>query len=150
MLVFFICLFLITLVLVIVLSTISIKIERLEVSNFNSENKLRYDYEVYFELYFLDKLKFLSIKINKDKLNKLNIKEKMKNMDFGKVKREIPKKEELKEIIKKLKINIVKLNLKIEIGTFDVILTSGIIAILGSVLRNYTCKNNKKVQKRKI
>ena len=69
----------------------------------------------------------------------------MKNMDFGKVKSEMPKKEELKEIIKKLKINLAKLNLKIEIGTIDVLLTSGLIAILGSTLRNYTCKNNKKI-----
>ena len=74
-LVFFICLFLLLLILVIILSTISIRVDRLEVSNFNSENKLRYYYEMYLELYFLDKLKYLSIKVNKDKLNKLKRKD---------------------------------------------------------------------------
>lgn len=147
MLVFFICLFLVIFALAIILSTIRIRVEKLEVSNINNENKLKYDYEVYLELYFLDKLKMISIKINKEKLNKLGIKEKMKSLDFRKVKSEIPKKEEVKEIIKKLKINLSRLNLKIEIGTIDVIITSGLVAIIGSILGFILAKTIKRYKK---
>ncbi len=133
-LVFFICTFIILTILLLILSTISIRAEKVEVSNLNEEHKIKYDYKVYLELYFFNKLKILSIKIDKDKINKLDIKDKIKNVNFRKVKNDVLNKEELKEIIKTLNIDLVKLNLKIELGTIDVIITSGIIAIIGATL----------------
>ena len=133
-LVFFICLFLVLLVTVIILSTISVRIERFNASNYNEAGKLKIDYKVFFELLFLNKLKIFSIKINKELINKLNVKKKIENIDFKQAKTNMPSKKDLKQIIKKSQIEIEKLNLKLEIGTIDVILTSAIITALASII----------------
>lgn len=133
-LVFFICLFLVLLVTVIILSTISVRIEKFKVSNYNKCGKLKIDYRVFFELIFLSKLKIFSIKINKELIDKLNVKKKIENIDFKQAKTNIPSKKYLKQIIKKSQIEIDKLNLKLEIGTIDVILTSAIITALASII----------------
>ncbi len=133
-LVFFICLFLVLLVTVIILSTISVRIERFNASNYNEAGKLKIDYKVFFELLFLNKLKIFSIKINKELINKLNVKKKIENIDFKQAKTNMPSKKDLKQIIKKSQIEIDKLNLKLEIGTIDVILTSAIITALASII----------------
>ncbi len=133
-LVFFICLFLVLLVTVIILSTISVRIERFNASNYNEGGKLKIDYKVFFELLFLNKLKIFSIKINKELINKLNVKKKIENIDFKQAKTNMPSKKDLKQIIKKSQIEIDKLNLKLEIGTIDVILTSAIITALASII----------------
>lgn len=132
-LVFFICLFLILTVTVIILSTISVRIEEFKASNCNESKKLQVDYKVFFELIFLNKLKIFSIKIDKELVDKLNVKEKVKNIDFKQAKTNMPNKKDLKQIIKKLQIVIDKLDLKVEISTIDVILTSAIITILACV-----------------
>lgn len=133
-LVFFILLLIILSVLLIVLSTISIRIEKLKISNYNPINKLEYDYITYFELYFLNKIKILSVKIDKDKIKKIDLKQKLQNMDLKNIQKDLITKEEIKEIIKKLKIEIPTLNLKLKIGTENVIVTSGIIALVSSLL----------------
>lgn len=133
-LVFFICLFLILTITVIILSTISVRIEKFKASNYNEYGKFYIDYKVFFELLFLNKLKIFSIKIDKELVDKLKVKEKVKNIDFKQAKTNMPSKKDLKQIIKKLQIRIDKLNLKAEIGTIDVILTSAIITILASII----------------
>lgn len=133
-LVFFICLFLVLMVTVIILSTISVRIERFNASNYNEGGKLKIDYKVFFELLFLNKLKIFSIKINKELINKLNVKKKIENIDFKQAKTNMPSKKDLKQIVKKSQIEIDKLNLKLEIGTIDVILTSAIITALASII----------------
>lgn len=148
-LVFFICLFLILTITVIILSTISVRIEKFKVSNYNECEKLNIDYKVFFELLFLNKIKILSIKIDKELVDKLKVKEKVKNIDFKQAKTNMPSKKDLKQIIKKLQIRIDKLNLKAEIGTIDVILTSAIITILASVIGIVFAKIIKKYDKEK-
>lgn len=148
-LVFFISLFFILLITLIILSTISIRIEEFKASNYNECGKLNVDYKIFFELLFLNKLKILSIKIDKQLADKLNVKQRMKNIDFKQVKTDIPSKKELKELFKRLKIRIDKLNLKLEIGTIDVILTSAIIAILASVIGIILANVIKKYEKEK-
>ena len=146
-LVFFICLFLVLLITVVILSTISVRIEKFKVSNYNQCGKLNVYYKVFFELLFLNKLKIFSIKIDKELVNKLKVKEKVKNIDFKQAKTNMPSKKDIKEIIKKLQISIDKLKLKLEIGTIDVILTSAIITILASVIGILLAKVVKKYDK---
>lgn len=148
-LVFFICVFLILTITVVILSTISVRIEKFKVSNYNEYGKLNVDYKIFFELLFLNKLKIFSIKIDKGMVNKLKVKDKVKNIDFKQVKTDMPSKKELKEIIKKLQIKLDKLNLKVEIGTIDVILTSGIITILASTIGIELARIIKKYDKEK-
>lgn len=126
-LVFFIVIFiLIVLILATILSTMYFKIENLNISNEN--HKFKFNAIIYIELYFLDKIKIFKLKINPEKIN---LKEKI---DFDKLKNELPKKVETKKIIQKLKIELEKIDLNIEIGTQDVLITSGIVAILGSAI----------------
>lgn len=136
-LVFFICTFLFLLLTVLILSTISIRIENLNLSNINLENKLKINYCIYFELYFLNKLKILSLREEKEDLDKLSskfdLKDKVQKVNFKSMKKNISK-EELKKILKTLKIDLYKINLKIKIGTEDVIITSVIITILSTIL----------------
>ena len=148
-LVFFICIFLLLTITVIILSTISIRIEEFKASNFNECGKLKIDYKVFFELFLLNKLKIFSIKIDKELVNKLNVKQKMKNINFKQVKTDMPSPKELKELINKLQVRVDKLNLKAEIGTIDVIITSAIITILASVIGIGFAKVIKKYDKEK-
>lgn len=133
-LVFFICTFIILTITVIVLSTISIKIDRFKLSNYNERGKAKYDFKIFLELFFLNKLKIFSLKIDKKQIKKINLQQKMKNVDFNKLKTKAPSKEEINKLIKKLKINVAKLNFRLEIGTMDVILTSAIITFLASAI----------------
>ena len=146
-LVFFICLFLILTITVIILSTISVRIEKFKASNYNKCGKLKIDYKVFFELFFLNKLKIFSIKIDKELINKLKVKEKVKKIDFKQAKTNMPSKKDLKEITKKLQIRIDKLNLKLEIGTINIFLTSAIITILASIIGIGLAKVIKKYNK---
>ena len=59
----FILVFLLIVLLMLLLCTITIRIEELDLSNCNYKSKLEYDFEIYFELYVLNKLKILSIKM---------------------------------------------------------------------------------------
>lgn len=148
-LVFFICVFLILTITVVILSTISVRIEKFNVSNYNEYGKFNVDYKIFFELLFLNKLKIFSIKIDKALVNKLNVKDKVKDINFKQVKTDIPSKKELKEIIEKLQIKLDKLNLKVEIGTIDVIFTSVIITILASIIGIVFARVIKKYDKEK-
>ena len=146
-LVFFICLFLVLLITVVILSTISFRIEKFKASNYNEYGKLKIDYKVFFELLFLNKLKIFSIKIDKGVADKLKVKDKLKNIDFQQAKTNMPSKKDFKEIIKKLQIKIDKLNLKLDIGTIDIILTSTIITVLASTIGIVLARMIKKYDK---
>lgn len=146
-LVFFICLFLVLLITVVILSTISVRIEKFKASNYNKYGKLKIDYKVFFELLFLNKLKIFSIKIDKGVADKLKVKDKLKNIDFQQAKTNMPSKKDFKEIIKKLQIKIDKLNLKLDIGTIDIILTSAIITVLASTIGIVLARMIKKYDK---
>lgn len=148
-LVFFIFVFLLLVITVLILSTINIRIEKFKASNYNECGKLQIEYKIFFELLFLNKLKIFSIRIDKALVNKLNVKDKVKDINFKQVKTDIPSKKELKEIIEKLQIKLDKLNLKVEIGTIDVIFTSVIITILASIIGIVFARVIKKYDKEK-
>lgn len=145
--VFFIILFLILCILLIIFSTIKIDIRKFKFDNERLDNKL--DYYFYIELYFFDKIKIFSLMLNKEKVQrlnqKMNIQNKIKDIDFKKVKRDLPSKEDFKKIVKKLKIKIDEFHLILKVGTEDVIITSAIVTgiasalgiILAKLIKNY-------------
>lgn len=150
MILVFIIIFFAFMTLAIILSTISIRIEKLEISNLNTLGKITYDFDIYFELLFLNKLKMISIKVDKKKIlhSNIQLKSKMQNMNFKKIKQDFPK-IKLKDILKKLNINVSKFNFKFEIGTEDVIITAGIIAVVASALGIILARVIKKYDKEK-
>ncbi len=135
--VFFVILFFILLLSCIIFSTLRICIQRMNFSNANS-SKIKYDYLIFFDLYFLNQIKILRLKANPEKIKKLNqkmkIDEKIKKADFKKMKEDLPTKEEANKLYKKLNIKLENFHLKLELGTYDVIITSAIITILSSLL----------------
>lgn len=132
--VFFIILFLALLILAITLSTLQIEIKRASISNMNSK-KIEYDYLIFLQLKFLGKLKIIQIEINKEKVRKLNKKLKLREkIDFKKVEKGISNKKERKKLQEKLNIKLNEFHLKAEIGTYDVIITSAIIAVISSAI----------------
>ena len=134
--VFFIILFLILLILLILLSTIRINVNNFQFNNKNVSNKC--DYCFLIQLYFLDKIKIFSLMIDKEKIKKLNkkmdIETKIKETDFKKVKRDLPSIKELKKATSKMHIKLEEFHLKLGIGTEDVIITSALVAGIASVL----------------
>lgn len=135
--VFFIILFVILLVLVIICSTINIEIERLKISNAQT-SKLQYDYLIFLELKFLNHIKVMRLTLDPEKIKKLNqrtkIKEKIQNIDIKDMKKDFIDKQEVKQLAKKLDIKLEQFYFCLEIGTKDVIITSGIIAIVASLI----------------
>lgn len=132
--VFFIILFLALLILVITLSTLQIRIKKANISNMNL-GKIEYDYLFFIELKFLNKLKIIQIAIDKEKVSKLSKKFKLKEkIDIKKVEKGIPNKKERKKLQEKLDIKLNEFHLKAEIGTYDVIITSAIIAVISSAI----------------
>lgn len=132
--VFFIILFLALLILVITLSTLQIRIKKANISNMNL-GKIEYDYLFFIELKFLNKLKIIQIAIDKEKVSKLSKKFKLKEkIDIKKVEKGIPNKKARKKLQEKLDIKLNEFHLKAEIGTYDVIITSAIIAVISSAI----------------
>ena len=54
---------------IIIFSTIQINLKKIDISNNNNKNELKYDYKIFLDLYFLNKIKFISIKIDSFKIS---------------------------------------------------------------------------------
>lgn len=123
--------------LIILLSTIRIEVDKVKLKIFEEKlkkSKIIFDYELYIGLYLLGKIKIVKIKINKQILNKINIKEKISTENIKKIKREAKKNKELKKVIKKLNIEILKLDLKLELDTPDVLITTGLVTTISIIV----------------
>ncbi len=131
--VFFIMLFFILILLVIVCSTIKIEIQKLRFLN-NETDKLQYDYLMFLELRFLNHIKIVRLTLTPQKLKRLNqkvnLKEKLQKINLKEMKKDLPQK--VKQLEKQLKIQLEQLHFYLEIGTKDVIITSAMIALIGS------------------
>ena len=118
----------------ILLSSIRIKIENIRINNLH----LNQDYKVYIQLYFFNKIKFFSkrININNDKVKNKNSRKKIKNLinkinsskmnlkiDLGTIKE-----------LYNLKIKLEKLRLYMEIGYEDASKLSVIVGLLNSIV----------------
>lgn len=150
-----------------ILSTIKITINKIQLLIYEqpyAKSNIIFDYELFVSLHFLN-IEILKIKIDKEKLKKLNIQEKIKPNQIKKLKNNMPNKNETKDLVKKLKIRLQNFNLNIKINTPDVMITTGSVAVLSTIIsiiltkiiskRNYkSCKykvtplyNNKNILK---
>ena len=128
--------FIFVLILIIVLLVFS-RI-RIEVINFkfSSQTKrhINKDYKVIIKLCILKKIPILKVNITKTKLEKMKIKEKIKNIDFKIIQNKNKFDKNAIKAIKKSNININKINLKLEIGTENATLTSVIVPTISTIL----------------
>lgn len=139
-LVFIICI-LIFLVLLITFSTIRIQVENFEASNIENMKKPK-NYKIKIALYLFNKIKWIWISLDNKKIQKISQKSKWNEVD-------IKKYVDVKDIklVKKLSPKISFLNLKVKLGTFDIVATTYLVAILSTfiaVLLPYTIKKYKK------
>lgn len=127
-LVFFICtvlIFISTIFFLITFSYLKINIKELTVNNI-LEPKIKIFYKIELSLYFLDKIKILKYTItsNSKVIKKIEIKAKESikyDLNFLK-------------LLKYIKINIEKFNLKLDIGTINVLLNSSIVFIISTAI----------------
>lgn len=130
MLIFF--LFVIILIVFILISSIGIEIKNFNISNcYKIENKMG----LFFQIYVLKKIKILSFKTNISKIKDVYTKDQYNIKKINKTIKLIGIK---KNIIDKFKFK--KLNLDINIGVGDTILTAYLIAILSTIFSIYLSK----------
>ena len=151
---FCVCLFLIVIIEILLLSNIRIEIKNLRISTEKYNGRFLDDnYKITISLWGLRKIHFLKIEITKEKLERLNIKNKIKN-SMKKINIETLKnKSDLSfynmKKAKKYLPKIAYINLIANIGTEDAILTSYIVAIIASIfgilLKNTIANSNKNI-----
>lgn len=140
---------------------ITVKVEvKIQNIKYNSEKvkgeRLANNYQIIIKILTLEKIPIFRLKINKSKIEKINakthlkqkIKEEIQKQDIAKA-IEMEKKYDLKKLIpevyKNIKLETENINLKIDIGTENVVLTSFIIPIISTILA-FTVKRNFEVQ----
>lgn len=133
---FGIVIFLLTLFILLLLSTIRIEIKNLKIGNKEVENQTRIkdNYEVKIGVYFLEKIPILWIRLNNKKVRKIYHSKRLEKIDLKKIETTIPFNKQTLQIIKQIKIRILKLNLQVAIGTEDAVLTSYLVAMIASVI----------------
>lgn len=141
----FVFAFIILITIILLFSKIKINVNKFNYLSINPKNR-KTDYNIIIQLIILKKFPILEIKFNKNNIIKIEkIKRKIKNkfetFDFTEIKKNKEVKKKILKIIKKLKIDIDKINLNIEIGTENAVLTSFIIPIVATLL-TYILKNN--------
>ena len=154
-------------ILLIITIKIKIKIENLQYHSKKQLQKntlgqeehthLNQNYKATINIYTLGNIPILKIKITKAKIDKLKnkthiekkIQEKIKQQNFTKFRENYKlKKINIKQITKKLFLSIDKLNLKIELGTENAVLTSFLIPIISTILSLIISKNQEEKQEK--
>ncbi len=111
---------------------------RIEIVNFRftsqTQRHINKDYEIIIKLCLLGVIPILKIKLTKIKLEKIKLKEKIEKINFTELERKIPLNKETFQTIKKLDVLIKKINLYIDIGTENAVLTSMIVPAISTII----------------
>lgn len=130
-----IIIFLLLVCIIFVFSVVQIEIKNLKIGNkeIKNENIVKDKYEIKITFYFLNKIPILWFRLNNNKLRKISNSKQLEKIDFKKIEKQVSIKEII-EFIKNIKIKISKLDLNIDIGTEDAIITSYINAFISSII----------------
>ena len=122
-----------TLIILVINSTIQLNIKNLEVGNINKENN---NYQVEILLKVFDKFTVYKTVVSKEKMQKIYDSKILKKLHIKQdLKNEIKfRKQEFLEILKRVQIEIVKFNLKINIGLEDAAITALVVGGLSSII----------------
>jgi hypothetical protein len=155
--------------LLLIIAQSSLRIEilnlSLDISNFEKEGLVR-DYLIYLRLYLFNKIRFVSIKIDDDKLVKfeqsgvlkwldekigMKIEEEIKDFTNFLLKRgKTVFSKQFFKVIKELEIKISKFEFKLNIGTEDACITSFLTFIISSAISIILARNMEKFEKDKF
>ena len=131
-LVLFLCVIIMLLMIAIIFTLLpTIKID---IKNFEATNKqhIKQNYEVAISLNILNKLKWISFRLNAKKMKKLVIKMHLEKIDIKKLERDLQL-SDIQEIFR-IRAKISSLNLNIKIGMEDAVITSYIVPIICTVI----------------
>lgn len=116
-------------IIFILVSTIRIDIKKVRISN---TVKAKQNYEIKISAYLVNKLKWISIRINKIKIQKIAKKMNLEKIDIQKLEKNIDL-YDIKQIFN-IKPKLRCLNLEMSLGVEDVILTTYLIPIVSTVI----------------
>ncbi len=131
----FLFVFLVFILILLIFSKIQIQIDNLSFSS-NRIRHINNDYQIIIKLLVFSKIPVFKYNITKTKLEKLRLKEKVRNMDFKILKNRNKFDKKMLKATKKINISIKKIKLYIELGTENASLTSIIIPIVSTVIAN--------------
>ena len=124
---------LLIILVIIVTSKIRFQIKDFEYSLINMQH-VNPKYKMQISWFIFEKIPIVRIDIDKTKINKLKIKEKITNIETEIIQGKKPINKNILKVIKKIKLDVKELNLKIDLGTENAALTSMIIPIISSIL----------------
>ena len=135
--------------ILLIFSKIQIKIENFKFSSQLPKHTNK-EYKIIFKLYILSKIPILKIIITEEKIKKLKLKEKIKEMETKIIeKKDILNKNIIKSI-KKVELTIKKLDLKIDLGTENAILTSILVPAISTVISIFISRKIKDYTRQKF
>ena len=128
--------FLLLIFTIFLFSTLQIEIKNLKIGNKQKTNQTRIKdkYEIKITLYFLKKIPILWFRLNNRKIGKIYNSKQLEKIDFKKIQKQHPINKNTLETVKNIKIKISKLNLRIDIGTEDAIITSYLTSFIASII----------------
>lgn len=142
---------LLTIIIVLIFSKIQVEIENFRLNLPKNKNKILNDTFLFkIKLVIFGTLPIINLKINREKLKKLenNLKEKKIKLDINKIGKQITK-ENINDA-KKLQMHIEKIKLKINFGTENTILTSFIVPIISTIWSIVLTKKRVKEEKQRL
>lgn len=142
---------LLTIIIVLIFSKIQVEIENFRLNLPKNKNKILNDTFLFkIKLVIFVTLPIINLKINREKLKKLenNLKDKKIKLDINKIGKQITK-ENINDA-KKLQMHIEKIKLKINFGTENTILTSFIVPIISTIWSIVLTKKRVKEEKQRL
>lgn len=142
---------LLTIIIVLIFSKIQVEIENFRLNLQKNKDKILNDTFLFkIKLVIFGTLPIINLKINREKLKKLenNLKDKKIKLDINKIGKQITK-ENINDA-KKLQMHIEKIKLKINFGTENTILTSFMVPIISTIWSIVLTKKRVKEEKQRL
>lgn len=142
---------LLTIIIVLIFSKIQVEIENFRLNLPKNKDKILNDTFFFkIKLVIFGTLPIINLKINREKLKKLenNLKDKKIKLDINKIGKQITK--ENINYAKKLQMHIEKIKLKINFGTENTILTSFMVPIISTIWSIVLTKKRVKEEKQRL
>lgn len=124
---------------------INIEISNLKFSS-QAQRHLNKDYEITIRFYSFGFLPIFKMHLSKSKLEKMRVKEKIKDIDFSVLEKSPSFDQEIVRAIKKLNMKIKNINLHIDLGTENASLTSIIVPAISTIISIVLRKTVKKFE----
>lgn len=121
-----------TIIVLILISTYRIEIQNAYLSNMNEKRDSKAKFQIILAFYLFNKIKWISVKLDKEKAEKLYSKIKLENLDLKKLEKDF--KWEYLKIFKKLNIQVPYLNLKANLGLESPIATAFLVSSLSAII----------------